>query len=227
MRLGMIENDIFLLIRSSRRTLALEIKPDATLVVRAPRRTPMKQIHHFIASHGDWISRKQAETIARPKPRVKQFIEGEEFLLQGKPCNLRLVAAPAQDVDFDGSLLLSISALPQARELVVKWYKVRAREAFSERVEKHAAVMGCYPAALRITSPRRRWGSCGATGSLNLNWRLVMAPREVIEYVVVHELAHLKHRHHGRDFWDFVEAFAPAYRRARLWLRDNGHTLDI
>jgi hypothetical protein len=223
----MVDSDIFLLIRSARRTLALEIMPDAAVLVRAPRRTPMKQIHHFIASHGDWISRKQAAVLERPRTAAKEYVEGEEFLFLGGTCRLSLVDAPSPEIDFDGRLCLSRHALPRARETLVKWYKAQARKAFSERVEKYAPAMGCQPAAIRITSPQRRWGSCGATGSLNLNWRLVMAPREVIEYVVVHELAHLKHRHHGRDFWDFVEAFAPDYRRHRKWLKDNGHHLEV
>ncbi len=220
-------SDTFLLIRSARRTLALEIKPDATLVVRAPRRTPLKQVQKFVESHDDWINRKQAEVLNRPRAPEKRFVEGEEFLLQGKSCRLRLVDSPAKAVDFDGRLLLSRHALPQAKEAVIKWYKSHARGILTDRVKKFAAIMGCRPSTIRITSPQRRWGSCGVHSSLNFNWRLVMAPPEIIDYVVVHELAHIRHRGHGREFWSFVEAFAPDCRRHRKWLSDYGHTLDF
>ncbi len=220
-------SDTFLLIRSARRTLALEIKPDATLVVRAPRRTPLGQIHKFVAIHDDWINRKQAAALNMPRVAEKLFVEGEEFLLQGKACRLRLVENAAPAVDFDGRLLLSIHTQPRARELIIKWYRARAREILTDRVVTFAAVMGCRPLSIRITSPRRRWGSCGVHGTLNFNWRLVMAPPEVIDYVVIHELAHIRHRGHGRDFWGFVETFYPACRRARIWLRESGHTLDF
>ena len=220
-------SDTFLLIRSARRTLALEIKPDATLVVRAPRRTPLGQIQKFVASHDDWINRKQAAAINRPRAPEKRFVEGEEFLLQGKACRLRLIDNPAKAVDFDGRLLLSMHAQPRAREAIIKRYRSRAREILTGRVEKFAAVMGCRPASIRITSPQRRWGSCGVNDTLNFNWRLVMAPPEIIDYVVIHELAHIRYKGHGRDFWGMVEAFEPAYRQARRWLRESGHTLDF
>jgi hypothetical protein len=187
----------------------------------------MRQIHHFIASHGDWISRKQASVLDRPQPKVKEFVEGEEFLFLGNPCRLCLIDSPSPDVDFDGRLCLSKHALPRAREAIVEWYKKMAGEIFAERVNKYAAVTGCQPAAIWITSPERRWGSCGVSGRVNFNWRLVLAPREVIDYVVVHELAHLKHKGHDSDFWDFVGAFALDYRRQRLWLKNNGHRLRV
>ena len=138
----MIDDVAFLLIRSARRTLAIEIKPDATLVVRAPRRASMREINRFVESHGEWIIRKQAAALAYPRPRAKEFIDGEEFLLRGQSCRLILADAPSPAVDFDGRLLLSRRVLPRAREAVVKWYKSRARIIFTERVEKFAPAAG-------------------------------------------------------------------------------------
>jgi predicted metal-dependent hydrolase len=87
--------------------------------------------------------------------------------------------------------------------------------------------MGCRPSGIRITSPQRRWGSCGVTDCLNFNWRLVMAPPEIIDYVIVHELAHIRHKSHGPEFWELVAEFYPNHRKARRWLKDNGHLLEI
>jgi len=217
----------FLLIRSSRRTLAMEIQPDATLVVRAPKRLPLKEIQRFIASHDDWINRKRAQATSRPQPIAKEFIEGEIFLVTGKSCSLFIVGDTHRDVDFDGRLLLSAQALPYAREAITKWYRKQARTIFFDRVQEYARIMGCHPAGIRITSPRRRWGSCGTTNYLNFNWRLIMAPPEIIDYVVIHELAHIRHKQHRPDFWDNVAEFAPEHRKARRWLKENGHLLDI
>jgi predicted metal-dependent hydrolase len=219
--------DTFLLIRSSRRTLALEIKPDATIVVRAPRRVPLKEIHRFVAGHDDWISRKRAEVLARPRSAAKEFTDGENFLLLGQSCGLCLIDNASLDVDFDGRLLLSAQAQPYARDAIVAWYKHRARQEFRQRTEIHAAAMGYHPSGIRITSPLRRWGSCGITDCLNFNWRLVMAPPEIIDYVVVHELAHIHYKSHGADFWGLVAKFYPNHRKARRWLKDNGHLLEI
>ena len=223
----MIHSDTFRLIRSSRRTLALEIKPDASLVVRAPRRTPIDQIHLFVEKHRDWISCKKTAALARPCPVLKSFVEGEDFLLLGRKYRLRMVDNMSKAVDLDGELLLSTAALQRAREVVVKWYRTKAREVFTERVTQYAAVMDCHPAIIRITSPRRRWGSCGTGGGLNFNWKLIMAPLEVIDYLVVHELAHLKHHGHDRIFWGLVKQFAPDYKHYQRWLKDNGHRLEV
>ncbi|MEN8615344.1 SprT family zinc-dependent metalloprotease [Dehalogenimonas sp. THU2] len=218
----------FLLIRSSRRTLALEVKPDASLVVRAPRRTPVDEVHRFIAKHSEWIDRKQMVALERPRPSVKSFVEGEEFLFLGSMCRLCLVDTASCDVDYDGrSLILATAAFPRAREMMIGWYKKQARKVFSERIDHYAPVMECFPSIIRITSPARRWGSCGAGGSINLNWKLIMAPLEVIDYLIVHELAHIRHRGHSREFWDFVKAFCPGYTRYQLWLKDHGHLLEI
>jgi len=222
-----VDEYVFLLVRSARRTMGLEIQPNATIVVRAPRRAALRQIYHFVESHNDWIERKLAQVLARSKPKPKEFVHDEEFLFLGQTCRLYLTDASAPSVSFDGRLLLSKTSLLQARGVILDWYKNQARNVIGERVDVHATMMRCQPTGIRITSPRRRWASCGAAGGLNFNWRIVMGPLEVIDYIVVHELAHLKHRGHGRDFWDFVANFFPSYRISRQWLKDNGHLLDI
>ena len=120
----MDSQNTFLLIRSARRTLAMEIKPDATLVVRAPKRLPLREIQRFIASHDDWINRKQSQARSRPQPQAKEFVDGEKFLITGNSCELLVVGGTSKDVDFDGRLLLSAQALPHAREAVTKWYRL-------------------------------------------------------------------------------------------------------
>ena len=205
----------------------MEVRTDATLVVRAPRRMPLREIHRFISSHEEWIERKTAEAIHRPQPPLKEFREGEGFLVTGKTCHLHIVSNATRDVDFDGRLVLSAKAVPCAREAITRWYRKQARILFTARVQHFAEVMRCQPVSIRITSPRRRWGSCGVYNSLNFNWRLIMAPPEIIDYVVVHELAHVRYKHHGPDFWDVVSKFHPDHRQAKRWLKDNGHLLEF
>ena len=206
----------------------MEIKPDATLVVRAPKRLPLREIRRFIGSHEQWITQKRAEAIARPKPAKKEFIDGEKFLVTGKTYFLSLIDSCPTDVAlFGDQLVLSTQTQRQPRDVLTKWYRSHARSIFTERVRHYANIMGCHPSMIRITSPGRRWGSCGPTNSLNFNWRLVMAPVEIIDYVVIHELVHVRHKHHRPDFWELVSVFAPGHRLARRWLKDNGHTLEF
>ncbi|APV44907.1 hypothetical protein Dform_01586 [Dehalogenimonas formicexedens] len=216
------------LIRSCRRTLAIELRPDSTLLVRAPRRLSLKEIHRFILGHESWITRKKAELASRPEPAKKQFLEGEEFPVQGQSCRLKLVESASSCVNLSGNrLVFPIQLLPTARESLTKWYREYARSYITDRVRHYARIMACCPSSLRITSPRRRWGSCGPADSLNFNWRLVMAPPEIIDYVVVHELAHIRYKHHGPEFWRFVGAYFPGHKNARRWLKDHGHQLDF
>jgi predicted metal-dependent hydrolase len=218
----------FILVRSSRRTLAIEVKPDATLVVRAPKRLPEREIHRFVESHDDWIKRKRAEVLSRPILTPKEFIEGEEFLVLGQKCKLVLTnSASSKPVLAGDRLLFPEKILPIAREALTRWYRRLARGFLVERVQHFAEVMSCTPTTIRISNARRRWGSCGPTNSLNFNWRLIMAPPAIIDYVVVHELAHVMHKHHGPDFWDFVSLFCPGHKAARRWLKDNGRSLDF
>ncbi|XUW99916.1 MAG: SprT family zinc-dependent metalloprotease [Dehalogenimonas sp.] len=206
----------------------MEIRSDATIVVRAPRRLGLRDIHRFIESHKNWITRKRTEITTRPLPPKKEFTEGEQFLVESRTCLLQLSDAVSPVVDLRGArLVLSAKAHPKAREAITSWYREHARRVIAERVKHYARIMACCPSTLRITSPRQRWGSCGPSNSLNFNWRLVMAPQEIIDYVVVHELAHIRHKHHSAEFWDLAGTFFPQYRAARRWLKDNGYQLDF
>jgi len=101
----------------------------------------------------------------------------------------------------------------------------RCRKVVAERCERYAEITGCHPETIRISGARTRWGSCGAKGSVNLNWRLILTPPEVLDYVIVHELCHLAERNHSKRFWDRVEAAMPDYKSRRRWLKRNGHLL--
>ncbi|MEI6437403.1 MAG: SprT family zinc-dependent metalloprotease [Candidatus Omnitrophota bacterium] len=215
------------LVRSRRRTVALLISPDAVLTVRAPLHTPVARIEGFIREKARWIDRKIQEQKSRPSAGVKQFVEGELFLYLGASCPLRICDDMKASFCFDGSFLLSSREQSRARELFVWWYKREARRFITERVEFFARKDGFRYQSLRITSARRRWGSCTTAGTLSFSWRLVMAPLDVIDYVVVHELAHLDHCDHSPRFWGRVRSLYSDTDRCRAWLKKNGPALDL
>ena len=214
------------LIRSKRKTLGLTVTSDARLVVRAPKRLPLSYIEAFIAQKADWILRKQAEILAA-RPAAHAFKEGETVYFLGG----RLALHYAQDtrrVTVSGDrLILPPSDAVQAKKLMEAWYRTKAREVFIDRVAFYAPQLGVKPNTLRISGARGRWGSCGANNSINLVWRLVMAPVEIIDYVVVHELAHLLRRDHSAAFWSEVARILPDYAKRRRYLKQNGRLLDI
>ncbi len=216
-------------VRSRRRTIALIVTADATLVVRAPYHTPLEYIKNLVSEKSAWIARKLKEAkqwLQRPAPA---FVNGAEFLFLGKRYELSIVeqAAAAVELVETGKLILAKRVVPDAREVLERWYRAEARKKIAARCQWYAERTGCKPSTLRITGARKRWGSCGAKGTLNFSWRLVMAPQDVIDYVVVHELAHIGQMDHSKLFWDKVRRIMPDYERQRQWLRDNERLLTF
>ncbi len=213
--------------RSRRKTIALIMELDGTLEVRAPRQMTDKQVLDYVQSKASWIRKRQAAVLAVPPPHHYQ--QGEEFHYLGKLYPLRYVAKQRKSVHFTGtSIDLKASVQPEAAVWVEGWYRSQAREHLTGRLEYFAHRYGFFYENLRINSARTRWGSCNAQRkSLNFTWRLVMAPPDIVDYVVVHELCHLRHANHSAAFWAEVEGIMPDYKQRRKWLKDNGVKLRL
>ncbi len=198
------------IIRSKRRTVAMEITRDARLVLRVPLKAPMRLIEEFISRKRSWIERTQKKVRERlEKFTPKKFQEGEEFLYLGK------------------NYKLSIEI--NSKEALIDWYKKEALKIIPERVRwfAQAAGAGYRYHDVKISRAEKRWGSCSPKGRLRFSWRLIMAPLEVIDYVVVHELVHVKEKNHARMFWGRVESILPEYKKQTAWLKENEHFLTI
>lgn len=116
---------------------------------------------------------------------------------------------------------------PKQKEALEKRYRQAAREYFSSRVSFYAKILQVTFSSITIRNQKTRWGSCSSRGTLSFNWRLMLAPPRILDYVVVHELCHLIHMNHSADFWREVERILPDYKESRKWLKENGHTLHI
>lgn len=225
--------EIHKLVRCKRKTLALIVENDGTLTVRAPLRMKEADIWHFIEAKTGWIKRKQAG-VQKEAELLHQYVDGETFLYLGKDIPLRIVSAEGSRMGsrkpalvMDDFFKLTKSAQPRAASVFETWYKKQARSVLTERVEFFARRHRFKVGKIRISSARTRWGSCSTKGTLSFTWRLVMAPLEVIDYVVVHELCHLKELNHSKAFWSQVEAILPDYKRRRAWLKKNGNSLRL
>ncbi|MDD2251326.1 MAG: M48 family metallopeptidase, partial [Candidatus Cloacimonetes bacterium] len=113
------------------------------------------------------------------------------------------------------------------KETLIKWYRQCFTEVVEERIEKYSLYLSVSPRKVVVKDQKTRWGSCSEKGNINLNWRLVMAPIEIIDYVVVHELCHLRIMNHSKDFWNLIESILPNYRESRGWLKVNGSSLEM
>ncbi len=215
------------LVRAKRRTIALIVERDGSLTVRAPRRATLNDIYGFIQEKTDWILRSREKLKAiKPIPK-KAYVDGERFLFLGQEYELRLVPPQRPALKFDGGFTLSTSAQERGEQAFTKWYKTQALTVFTERVNHYANLHRLIPKEVKVNSAKTRWGSCTSAGTLNFTWRLVMAPLEVIDYVVLHELAHLKVKNHSPRFWKLVESLCPDFKHHRKWLRDHGETMTL
>lgn len=216
------------IIRTRRKTIALIVDSKGNLIVRAPLQTSDARIRELVGQKSGWIEKKKQQVLARrPSGEQDRFREGRVFFFLGRQFPLALVERRRPLLSLKDRFELARPALPQAERVFEDWYRVQARRVLLERSKHLAERYGFQFRRLSITGARTRWGSCGARGSLNFTWRLVMAPEGVIDYVIIHELSHLRIRNHSRSFWDLVESLMPDYRQARAWLKQNGHLLDF
>ncbi len=224
----MTEIKIDKLIRSRRRTIALEIARDASLIVRAPFRAPLDFIEKVVFKKRFWIKEKQEFVRERCKKTApKEFVNGEGFLYLGDMYKLEFVDVLDKPIAFNNGFLVSLKYADTAKEVLIAWYKEQAHQKISERVHWYSSLYGFKYNKIRISDAQRRWGSCSAKDNLNFTWRLIMAPLMVIDYVVVHELAHIEEKNHLKDFWNKVKIMMPDYKQYKKWLKENRHLLDI
>jgi len=217
------------IIRSRRKTVGLEISPQGELVVRAPLYLPESEIQEVIRRHQKWVEKKLAEMEQRrQKIKPKSFVAGENFLYLGQEFPLILRPQPKPSLAFNGgAFILSAGYQSRGKELFEKLYRKMARAYLSRRLEQLARLNGFKFKKFRLSSARTRWGSCSARGTISLSWRLIMAPPEIIDYVILHELVHLKEKNHSRAFWNLLSRYVPDYRIKRRWLKDNGFRLGV
>lgn len=217
------------IIRSRRRSIALHIDPDGSLTVRAPLHASEGEIRAVVEKHQAWIrqtqQRVQAQALLHP---LKTYIDGELFWFLGRQYPLRLVEGTRQRLELrDGVFYLDRRALADPQSVFKNWYRRKAQELLPRQVAAYAARYGFSYRQVRITSARTRWGSCNSKATLSFPWRLVMAPLEVIDYVVVHELVHTLEHNHGSRFWQRVAAIVPDYKAKRQWLEKNGPSMIV
>jgi predicted metal-dependent hydrolase len=224
----MTEIKISQIIRTARRSVALQINREANLIIRAPLHATEDYISHVVDQKRNWITKKIAQ-ISRDRQlfKPKAFITGESFLYLGN--NYKLFVLDNQNIPlfFNWGFFLSSKCQHKAKSIFLRWYKEQARSKITELANQYAAKTGLKYNNLRINSAETRWGSCSRKGNLNFCWRLVMAPLPVVDYVVAHEISHLEHPNHSKKFWNKVAELAPEYKQHRKWLRQNDYLLAL
>ncbi|MCX6685054.1 MAG: SprT family zinc-dependent metalloprotease [Methanoregula sp.] len=215
------------IIRSKRKTIALVVTKESQLIIRAPFYTPLDYIEKIVSKKSVWIKQKIAEISKQPKAQKKEFVNGEGFLFLGKPYQLQIVENHPLDIELKDRLYIAQNALPNIEKKLTQWYRNQAIEKITERCFWYSKLTGYHPISIKITDAQKRWGSCSAKGTVNFSWHLILAPLEVIDYVIVHELIHLEEPNHSKIFWIKVRSILPDYEKRKNWLKNNERLLKM
>lgn len=224
-------------LRSRRRTIVIEIAPGPRVLVRAPLKAGGQRLTALVQEKAAWILKHLDRPHHAAAPR-HHFSSGDSFPYLGQPHLLRVrldgLATERRVALAKSALQITLPPASAEAELAKNvrttlrdWYLAQAKRHLLERAGVLAARTGLTPARVRVRDQMHRWGSCSARGSINLNWRLVMAPPEVADYVIYHELCHLKVQNHSPRFWREVERYVPQLKQRRAWLTLHGPSLHF
>lgn len=208
--------------RRSRRTIGLKISATG-LIVHAPKRISQTLLEHALLEKVDWIRKKLTQLVdSQPAPLVWQ--DSTELLYLGNTIQLSLKQDSVnRKPEFEhGVLHLRLKSIEDADAIkakVIQWYKKAALTDFARRLEIFSAKLGVQTPALYLSNAQSRWGSCNSKREVRINWRLLQAPPHIINYVICHELAHLKQMNHSAKFWAIVESLQPDYKEAERALK--------
>lgn len=233
-----IETPLLYSLRRSERAknTRIVIKPGKIEVV-APPKVSERRIKAFVEAQQDWIRaavKRIADRVqAVPTLAPAHYADGACIPFQGRQIPLQIKPTTAKTIriqlHIDTTFIVYLPtgiARQQSSELIrlalIRWMKNQARQQASLLIERHARQFGLFPRSLRIKTQKSRWGSCGPQNDINLNWLLMLAPPSALEYVVVHELCHIKHKNHSKDFWQLVAEHFPDYQQQRRWLKQHG-----
>jgi predicted metal-dependent hydrolase len=214
--------------RARQRRMVLVVKPDGGLRVTCGRGVPKRDILEFIGASHEFIAQNTLRHEAqRQRYPAKEFSSGEDFMFLGRTLPLEIIwgwqrRIQVEPLEDSLEMRAPLASRKEERAKALRqFYRKQAELHLPEEVAACAKVMDLYPKKLSIRGQITRWGSCSSTGMVSLNWKLMAAPVDVIRYVVVHELAHLRHPNHSARFWDLVERHHPDCHEPRRWLREN------
>jgi predicted metal-dependent hydrolase len=205
------------------RRYVLRLLPDGTPRVTIPRRGSTREALAFLEAQRDWVARERARQMERARHRPsREWADGHTVLLAGRAIALRRGAsARAGVIDHGDALEVTPRAADGAdlRPVVSAWMLGRAKRELPARLLELAAGLGLAVTRVSVRNQRARWGSCATGGRISLNWRLLQTPDDVRDYVLIHELMHLRQANHSRRFWALVARACPGYETSRRWLR--------
>lgn len=220
--------DILVLRTSRKKTMHIVIERNGTVSVQVPESMDEEHILSILKTKEYEIHKKLIYWRELNEQQIeRQFVTGQSFMYLGRNYNLHIVEGQKRDLLLkDGKFLLSNKAA-NPREAFVKFYKIQALQKISERVIRYQPSVSKTPTGIAIRELPTRWASCTPEGKIYFNWKCIMAPINVLDYLIIHELVHLDHPNHSRAFWDTVSTICPNYQQHEEWLKRNGVRMTI
>lgn len=242
----------YVLIQSRRKTISITVEPDQKVLVKAPNQVSREEIQHVVQKKAPWIIKKRRRLANQSATDVLGFTEGRQLWYQGKAYFLKIYKEENQKESKQEAAKKEAFAMEQEREKrhgrvallgeqmivyaesgqgaeirkhLLQWYYQQAGQWIAKLVENYSSFFEESVNRISIKDQKSLWGSCSSKRNLNFNWRLIMAPPQVARYVVVHEMCHLKHMNHSKEFWKEVADILPDYQEWKRWLRKHGDSL--
>jgi predicted metal-dependent hydrolase len=213
----------FRITRSNRQSISLQISHNGELLVKAPYLVPAFIINQFVKNKKRWIEKQMGLVTKFHTHTTGEIAEGDEYPFLGDI--LTLHSGTYTHIHIDKTLNIPKFLMFRVKKELSAWYIAQAKRIITESVVRNAKIMDTTYRNISFSDTTSKWGSCSHDNSLQFNWRLVMAPLNVIDYVVIHELAHTKEKNHGAKFWGVVAQYKPAFKQYIKWLKTNSHKL--
>lgn len=222
------------IIYSKRKTMEISIKPPDKITVRVPMRLPKYNIVERLTEKGDWILKHLNNfKIIDYKPINREFINGEKLLYLGREYNLiiyedYLREKPEVYIE-EGHIVVNFKENNKAdvEKSLELWYRKEALNYILGSIKQYEKIFNKKPKAIVVKEQKKRWGSCTYDNRLLFNWRCVMARPQAIDYVILHEMCHMVHKDHSKNFWNLLDSIMPSYKEEKQWLKINGHKLTL
>jgi len=218
-------------VRTKRRKTASIKVIDGAVQAIVPDQLSDGRVEALIQKRTPWIRKKLREQSQIVTPKPKEYVSGESFTYLGRNYRLKVSRGTDRGVKLTGGYLeVGLPKKPKdgdVRNALVEWYEGHALERLIEKTSRYAGIMGVAPNSISVREYKSRWGSCSSNGEISYNWRIIIAPHHIVDYVVVHELCHLKHPNHSPAYWKSVKREIPDYEVCRQWLKEQGSSLVI
>jgi len=213
-----------------KKTIAVSVKQQ-DICVSVPMHTSLAHIEALIHKKTKWIQQKLLQQESHTPAISHQYVDGETFLYMGTERTLKCVVGSKSGIELSDDAITLFSYKPLSsvtiKNRLTKWYRAQAQLYLAQRTHYYAQLMGVKPKLINTRTYKARWGCCSTSREITYNWQIIMAPEHIMDYLIVHELCHIKEHNHSSSFWTHVEAIVPDYKDKKRWLDQNGYQFQL